>query len=152
MTEIGRLKKSRSANKNVLKGYIVKAKDATREEYNEKNRLDIESILKAVEIKRKVVVDLDAKILELLEEENIEADIEEASLFELQLLSDVSPIENHLLENAKKASQAIKEEINTLRDQPASDRHFKASVKLPKIFIKKFYGDPITWQQFYETL
>ena len=52
MTTIGNLKKSRSANRNVVKGYVTKAKAFTTDPYDEKTRLEIEAIMEAIEIVR----------------------------------------------------------------------------------------------------
>ena len=82
MAELSRLRKSRSANRNVLKGFIVKAKNATQDEYTEENRVNIKAILKTIESKRKVVAGLDEKIMDLLEEEAIDEDVDTTSNFE----------------------------------------------------------------------
>ena len=40
MADIGRLRKRRSANKNVLLGLIVKAKDYMKDDFDENNKQD----------------------------------------------------------------------------------------------------------------
>ena len=142
MATIGNLKKSRSANRNVVKGYVTKAKAFTAGPHDENTRVEIEAVLEAVEIKWKLIVELDEKILELLEEDAIEADVDEGATFELQLRRDLAVIKEYLRGKIK-AKSDVKSDIPSATG--------KASVKLPKIFIKKFYGDPISWQQFYET-
>ena len=141
MADISRLKKSRSANRNVLKGLVVKAKDAGARESNEKNQQEISSILKTIAVKQKVVAELDAKILEVIEEDKIDEDVELGTDFEVKLTTDIAQIEK-LLEVKKEPVDVPKQEQSAL---------MKTGVKLPKICIKKFYGDPTLWQQFYET-
>ena len=64
---------------------------------------------------------------------------------------DVEMIEDYLVKHGKPT--VVKEEVkfdgNTTTNGNA--RYMKPGVKLPKILIKKFYGDPTTWQYFYET-
>ena len=138
------MKKSRSANRNVVKGYIVKAKAATTEEFNENVRIEIEATLKAIKTKRQHISDLDGKILDLLDEANIEEDVEEAGNFELQTTKDVAFIQDYLMKKLKPKMEKKRETKTGVREMA------KSRVKLPKIFIKKFYGDPTTWQQFFE--
>ena len=153
MAELSRLRKSRSANRNVLKGFIVKAKNATQDEYTEENRVNIKAILKTMESKRKVVAGLDEKIMDLLEEDAIDEDVDTTSNFELELDKDVALIVDYLDKKAEAVAKALVAEIRAPTAFPGSERtsvSANASVKLPKISIKKFYGDPTAWQQFHE--
>ena len=79
MAELSNLRKSRSANRNVVKGFVVKAKDAIAAEYSDSVRLTVTAILKAIDTKKKVIAETDAAILALLTEDLLEADIEEVT-------------------------------------------------------------------------
>ena len=70
--------------------------DAIAREPNEKNQQEIISILKTIAVKKKVVAELDAKILDVIEEDNIDEDVELATDFEVKLTIDIAEIENSL--------------------------------------------------------
>lgn len=55
MADISRLKKSHSANRNVVKGLVIKARDPV----NTNNFDQVEVILKMIDSKRKIIVELD---------------------------------------------------------------------------------------------
>lgn len=72
---------NRSANRNVVKGLIVKARDVVGT-----NKFDeLEVILKIINNKRKIIVDLDAKILDVIDEKDIDEDVEATTNFELEV-------------------------------------------------------------------
>ena len=103
-------------------------------------RLDVEVILRAIRTKASLIQKKDNDILDILEEDKFDEDIQEATDFGLKLTKNIAIIEKYLEKNRHKDIK--------LKEAAARDT---TGVKLPKIHIKKFFGDPTSWQQFYET-
>ena len=141
MADVGRLKKSRSANRNVVSGLVVKARDIVNgdDSGSEKKILEVQAILKTIEIKRNVITELDAKILDAIGEEEMDEDVELATNFESKVIVEVSAIEEKL---KPKKHLNVPSEIKNVRDVAEKFEAKKAGVNLPKIVIKMFYGDP----------
>ena len=72
MADISRLKKKRAAQRNVLKGLSVKAKDYMKESFTEETKRDVEVLLKSIVEKEQIIKSLDGEILDLIKEEDIE--------------------------------------------------------------------------------
>ena len=142
--ELSRMKKSRAANRNVLNNLVVKAEEIGRNGLDEEKRKHISDVLKAIEAKRRLINELDAKILDTIEEEKIGEEVEDATAFELKTISSISAIER-LLMIKKEPVEAAETTVNV---RPSMT---KSGVKLPKIDPKKFHGDPTKWQHFYDT-
>ena len=138
--ELSRLKKSRTANKNVLKGLIVKAQNAMKDGPGAGTTDDVTAFLKTIRKKITVIEALNGQILAVIAEENIEEDIEESTNFDTKIEKDVAAIE-------KAISPVV--EKNEVTNHGSTFN--KTGVKLPKIIIKKFSGDPVSWRQFEET-
>ena len=131
MADISRLRKKRSANRNVALGLFTKAKDFMAKDYSVENKEEIETLLKTIESKE-CIKDLDAQILDVIDEKLIEEDIDVPTQFETKFNKYLLEITNYLLKNK---DQDIKSESLF---SSFSSRSVKAGVKLPKIIIKKF--------------
>ena len=144
MADISRLRKSRSANRNVVKGLIVKARDAV----NTSNFDQVEVILRTIENKRKIIVDLDSKILDVIEEKDIDEDVDATTNFELSLDEDIFKIRKSLVpdKDVDKREEKVKVDLPDDVVKPKS-----TGVNLPKIAIKRFNGDATLWCQFFDT-
>ena len=140
MTEVSKLKKSRSANKNAVNRLVAQAEDKMQNEYNEDIRLDVEVLLRSIKAKENLILKLDSEIVSLIDDEAVDDDVDQATDFGLKLTKDIAIIERYL---AKTKANVARSEI----DSTATN----FGVKLPKIHIKKFSGDPTAWQQFQET-
>ena len=78
-TELTRLKKSRGAHKNVLQGLIVKAQNAMKEGPGE-DQDQVNAILRTVKAKEAVIAGLNEKIVDLIDENDIEVDVKRSHL------------------------------------------------------------------------
>ena len=140
MTELTRLKKSRSANKNAVNRVVKQAIDKMNGDYNEDTRLDVEVYLRTIKAKEILIQKLDADIVNVIEDEEVDDDVDNATDFGVKMTKDIAVIEGYLEKNKVRSRQDAKGSAVT------------TGVKLPKIVIKKFNGDPTAWQQFQETL
>ena len=75
-TDLSRLRKSRSANRNVLKGMLLKIKETGHAGLNEQTRQEIADMLKVVSNNRKLIAELDRKVLDVIDEESIDEEVE----------------------------------------------------------------------------
>ena len=142
MADITRAKKKRSANKNVVLGLIVKSKDLMIEEFNEEIREELETFIRTIEIKEQIIKGLDNDIIDMIDEDHIDEDVEVATQFEIKVGKALLTLKKFLKKHGNEKDSEI--------SFPSSSSRV-TGVKLPKIFIKKFNGDPINWQQFSDT-
>ena len=108
---------------------------------------DLESLISVIENKFQITKEQDLEIVDLIHEDLIEADTTRAAEFELEVEKGKRIINNFLEENRpkdKESSISTSDSLNVIRPK-------KPGVNLPKITIKKFSGNPIKWQQFYDT-
>ena len=138
-----RLKQRRTANKKVLTNLLTEAKELIGSDYDEVVKNKIEVLLTSIELKDVLIKQLDSDILDVIPEENIEADVDTAAQFEVKVNTELCAIRNYLKVNDVRKGSDV-DSLSTLSCK-------RAAVKLPKIFIKKFSGNPIEWQQFHET-
>ena len=145
MAEVSRLKKSRSANKNALSGLIVKAKEALT-----KDEVDVVTTkLMLVEAKKKVIDDLNVKIQAVIDEDEIETDVDEATLFEEVIATDVLSLERFVSLSDARTKEVPKQRPDAVGYAlTPHDTRAKLGVAVPKILIKEFKGDPTKWQEF----
>ena len=138
--------KKTSANKNVIKGLIVKARDRMVEGYDKLIIDEVNAFIKTIKAKEKLIEASNEEILGLIDEENMEEGIEEATAVEVYITRDISQIEG-FVKKYSVAEEDRKREVEYLN----FTGNTKPGVNLPKICIKKFMGDPTACQQFDET-
>ena len=138
-----RIKKKRSASKNVVRGLVVKIKDIIDDEGK---RNEVLNMLKTIDTKMLAINALNDDILNEIDEDELEVDMEEATKFEISIMTDIDKIKEILRIEKESMNRIMKKEVS---ESPTST--LRGGVKLPKILIKKFSGDPISWQQFEET-
>ena len=126
MADISRLKKKRSATKNVALGLFTKAKDFIAKDYSVENKKEIEILLKTIETKECIIKDLDAQILDVIDENLIEEDIDVATQFETNFNKDSREITDYL---SKHKDQDINSESLF---SSSSSRSVKPGVKFRK--------------------
>ena len=152
-TEISRLRKSRSANRNIVLGLIVRADTAMKEDYNEETLIGVRAILRTIKDKEILLTGVNGEILNLVEEDKICEETEGAIEFELKAAKGVFRMED-FIQKYGVMNPDNKANVKGENTSPAPTPKFissKVGVRLPKISIKRFIGDPTTWQQFYET-
>lgn len=103
--------------------------------------------LKTIKSKEEVITKTCDEILALVDEDQMEEDIEESTIFDVTLSKHLTEIEVFLLKHdvVKKETKPIVTENGPI------DSRVKMGVRLPKIFIKTFTGEPTSWQQFHDT-
>ena len=98
---------------------------------------------KTIEIKMKSISALDDDILNEMAEDNLQEEMEIATLFEIEIGKELDKFKDILSKYKDPNSGTVKRLL--------SESHGGIGVKLPKIYIKQFTGDPIKWQQFEDT-
>ena len=104
-------------------------------------------MINVIENKFQIIKEQDLEIVDLIHEDLIETDTTRAAEFELEVEKGKRIINNFLEENRpkdKESSISTSDSLNVSRPK-------KPGVNLPKIIIKKFSGNLIKWQQFYDT-
>ena len=150
MADLGRLKKSRTAHRNVLFGLITKAENFSKEGPGEGQDVDVNTTLKLVKAKEDVISKINEKIWDAVDEKDIETEIEECSSFEEKVMHRLAKLTEYLEEKKmKKAPVTLEGKKDSDSDSGYLMRE-TPGVKLQKIVIKKFSGDPVAWKQFEE--
>ena len=103
----------------------------------------LETFIRTIEIKEQIIKGLDNDIIDMIDEDHIDEDVEVATQFEIKVGKDLLTLKKFL---KKHGNEKDSSEISF----PTSSSRV-TGVKLPKILIKKFNGDPINWQQFSDT-
>ena len=160
-----RIIKKRSASKNIVQGLVVKINDMIDDE----NKWhEVERMVKTIEIKMSSIQQLNDSILDDIAEDQMENDMELATLFEIEIMKEIDrfkeklsakeKVEPSVPEVVKKENGERSETLPEIGTQLVTGTvtrpglsSSKYSVRLPKIEIKKFRGDPVQWQQFADT-
>ena len=145
MAELGNLRKKQSANRNVVKGLIVKADGEIIKGRSVDTVGKVAAYLKTIKLKEKILSEVTDKICDLGEEDKISETIEEAVEFEVKITEDVARLEDFISSDERK--DVRKSEMG-LSD--GSHGAGKSRAKHPKMVIKKFLGDPTMWRTFSE--
>ena len=83
------MRKKQTANRNVVKGLIVKAKEVMRLERDATAVGQVAAYLNTIRQKEKLLADITDKICDLAEEDEICGTIEEAANFEESIMTDL---------------------------------------------------------------
>ena len=135
-----------SRKRNAIVSIITKAAKENNDMLN--GEID-EKIVNELIIREKIIREKLSKAVELFEEIIEDLD-EEQSIIEYDKCYQLDVETNkHLLE----IGEIIKKFKNKSQQPPNNKEKssFKQNVKLPKIEIRKFYGDATEWQQFYDS-
>ncbi|XP_066927907.1 uncharacterized protein [Clytia hemisphaerica] len=137
-----RMKRRRTANKNVLTGLLVKAKDGLQKEYNDDLKVELQTLLRTIQEQEATVKALDNDILNLIEEDDeLETDLKTSVDFGIDVTTGITKIINFLKKNS----------IDTLSSSSGSSSGRKATTKLPKLTLQKFNGDSLKWKPFLDS-
>ena len=143
-----RIIKKRSASKNVVQGLVVKINDMIGEE---NKRHEVERMVQTIEVKMAAIQQLNDTVLDDIAEDQMENEMESATLFEIDIMKEIDRFKEKLSAKVKvepSIHEVAKEERGETLPSLSSSKY---SVRLPKIEIKKFHGDPVQWQQFADT-
>ena len=136
--------KKRSASKNVVNGLVV---EVDKKIDDKSKRREVERMIRTIETKMLSISTLNDSIIEEIELDKVEEDIDIATQFEISVMKEMDKFAEIL------SSSKIKTEVDAFVKNdpdkvvpPETVRSTaKSGVKLPKINIEKFYGDPIRW-------
>ena len=103
-----RIKKKRSASKNVVSGLVVKIKDIIDDEGK---RNDVQNMLKTIDTKMLAINALNDDILNEIDEDELEVDMEEATKFEISIMTDIDKIKEILRMEKESMNRIIKKEV-----------------------------------------
>ena len=98
--------------------------------------------------KLSVLEDLDKSILELVEEGNIDKEIEESEGITDEIHLNLLKLDSLLKELRTPSQSSDLSPVSTSSQATGSTSH---STKLPKLVLKKFSGDPKTWQEWWDS-
>ena len=105
---------------------------------------DLSTNLELLNVKRKVLENLNDKIWDLLEvDEETWPDMNESGDFQRYILKTAIRIEKYLKQNLNESSICI--------EKPASKSNFSVSAKLPKLTLPKYSGNPMTFQPLWDS-
>ena len=139
-----RLKKRRASSKLTVENLINKTQNLNIENLSERDERELKTTITVIQSKMEQINQLNEKILDEITVEEMENDMLEATDFEIKINTELKrfdKITNPNLNNVDSES---------ISSENSSSIH-KKNVSLPKIFIKKFYGDPLQWQTFHDT-
>ena len=142
MADLTNKKRRRTAQRNsVLK--LMKRFDELiiSETLNNDEKEEINSLRNTIKGKEIIIKDIDNFILDSLPEEEIDADIESSTVFELNI---------KLMEEKMKRIVTVEGSRIILPSTGSTTSETKSNVKLPKLDLKKFDGEPTEWQSFFE--
>ena len=92
MSDLGRLKISRSTQRNVMKGLIVKAENLMKEGPDEGADEEVNAMLKLIKVKGDSIAKINEKMLDVIGEDDMEGEVEECTNFELKITIDNTAI------------------------------------------------------------
>ena len=144
ITMVGKNTKVRGGHK----AYVVQLFEQIKVLLEDKEHFDelgLLTIKDCLERKVRVISDLDSKILDELEnEEEITDEIMQADEFQNEIRMRIMQIEKEIAKNVKIDMMA-----KGIKEEPASSiRKTDSFVKLPKLDIAKFHGDPKDFKRF----
>ena len=158
-----RSKKKRSVSRNIVKGLVKKVGEILNDE---NKRHEAERMIKTIEAKMLSIDKLNEELLDSVPEDQMDAEIEDTTMFEIDVMKELDSYKERLSTKVKvesdvrdnSRSDATIPVISNVTSNTGTDdvtqaengNSSKFKVKLPKIEIKKFYGDPVQWQQFFD--
>ena len=90
--------KKRSASKNVIKGLVIKINEFIDDE---NKRHEVERMMKTVEVKMLSVETMNESILDEIAEDQMENDMEQAAMFEIDIMKDLDRVKEKLFGKVK---------------------------------------------------
>ena len=88
-----RVRKKRSASKNVIKGLVIKINESIDDE---SKRHEVERMMQTVEVKMLSIEKMNESILDEIAEDEMENDMELATMFEIDIMKDLDKVKEKL--------------------------------------------------------
>lgn len=108
--------------------------------YSEEN---LESILQSIKTQSEKLDAMNEQIIELSPEDKIEKEVLETMTFEQFVNREVILLTKFIKKCSKNDSVSV--------SSSSSETDHFSTMKLPKLEVKSFNGDPTTWQSFYDS-
>ena len=145
MVDVEKLGKKRSA----LTNYVCKLVE-TCETYildPKTNRNALESNVEILKKKLESIVDITDRIIDELDDESIMGkQIEECAKTEQKVQSLIIAVKTEISKLDKPKPTVARDVVSS-----SSQKKRKADIRLPKLNLKPYDGDPLKWKTFYET-
>ena len=139
---VNRLIRKRTANRTVLKNLLNQGHGIVNNVEDKKEACNVlESLINVIENKFQIIKNQDLEIIDVIHEDLIEQDTARATEFELDVEKGKRVINNFLEENCRNKKSSVSS-FNSVDSLNVSSKT-KPSVRLPKISMKKFSGDPL---------
>ena len=141
MADLTRYKKQRGAHRSIVERKICsEIEHLKKREFNEEIRIHTSSLLGMLQEKENTIKHLDSRIENLLEdEEELTADMDKAHDFNINIKKSKEILTTLLYKNDEDKLSAV------------STISKNTGVKLPKLNLKRFTGEPLEWKSFMET-
>ena len=161
MADLAKLKKSRNAHRMNASKLFDKFKNPNYDMITETPPYDeideLNSTIITIQNKHETIIKLDEKILELLsDDEDIADELDASTEFELKVQKFISRLKR-LKQNLEvphanaNFTPSAADAIAASLQQPTIVERKNDGVRLPKIEIPKFKGDPLEWNSFRDT-
>ena len=138
-------RKIRAGHRTHTTKTIAKARQVI-ESFDENQISVLRSYQDVLHEKLELLQKLDEDILQGTKDDDLEKEIEDSGEFKRNIKECIFQIESVLFTQASESSTSGVAAPNTSVNKPYPSR-----VKLPKLHLKKFNGDPTCWQQFWES-
>ena len=113
-------------------------------DYSEDKLLSLESLFDTVDLKFKRLLDLNEQISENINDDaELETHFDECDNNENIIRENLRKLEKFIRKHSEDCSEVSISSVNSVTQANV--------VKLPKIEIRKFYGDPLEWKSFYDS-
>ena len=150
--EIKRKKRQRRVHKAYIKTVISAAAELLTAELDPKNTLRLRQQKIILEERLQRIRELDNQILDLLiEEQDVELEITDAGQFSDLIYETLLKIEDVLAtsQNEKKKAESAAQNEHAIVSGGVA--YGGAKAKLPKLIIRKFYGEAHKFQEFWDS-
>ena len=140
--DLTRNKRIRSGHINAFKRILDNSLKPIYRDYAEEKLIELKSLLDMLVAKYTKIVGIQDVIISLTDEDYIEDEIMDHTDFEEMAMKEINILKNFIDEKITKESEKIKN---------ASSKQNEENIKLPKLELKKFNGDPLKWRTFADT-
>ena len=143
---VTRNKRSRSAYINSFKKIVESTLKELYENYTPEQLVDLNSSLTLLQEKFKKISNIHDNILNEIEEENIDEEISKQTDFEEYACKQIGILKTFI---EKCTADTISASISNISEDHSSMA--TKNVKLPRIELKKYNGNPLLWKSFIDT-
>ena len=144
VNNVSRNKISRAAHINSFRKIVDTTLEQIYKDYRPDKLFDLNSSLTLLQNKFDKISNIHEKIVNEIEEENLEAEISKQTDFEEYACKQISICKSFL-------EKCTTDEASSVTFVASTSKHSSKNVKLPRIELKKFNGDPLQWKTFIDT-